>query len=658
MAKQSKATIQTRKAELVAAGYSEAEINNGLLEKVENATPKSWEGIFEDLKKKKEDEKIPLTEGEHIPNDPDPVPPAANLQELVIRVEREAETGISTFDANKAKIAEWKKEYSTLKFTSLEDTETNNKIVEGWRLARTTRLALEKREDFLKAPFIAASKKIGGVAAEYYTLLAEIEKPMKDQRDAIEAAKEEEKNKAAIAAEAEGNRRVEVLKAAGMKFGGMFYEIGETISVDYATIKAMPEEEFTKFLGKVQAEMTRIKEALAEELKQLQAQRLASRRGLLVSIGMDFDSTPSDIGDGFFFTKYLEGVQIGTLTLTEEPDDKFMILFESLTNRISAAKNKEKEEAEKKIKERTVALRTKLIIAAGLAKVDWIPGTTQTGFYFKNDFFECKLPLPEVESMTDDAFDRFMEVNEQAIIEAKANAVKKEEADRKAAQLASDRGNQLIALGMTRAERVSRFVFNQPDVEHEVSVDYSEMTVEEDQWNQIIKLATKEIKDCKEAQQTFEANAAQAKKDREEKEAKDALAFQERQYQLVNLGMVIVAAAFILKNEFDDIASISIEEVKGHNEDTWPRRLSEVTARVEEVKALTISKRQQAIDHAEALKPEIQRAEERVNAIWDSIKDTGSSNFNDESVGNIYGQFYQDIYKAVNNALHSLGQLK
>lgn len=659
MAKQSKAKITKRKEQLVAAGYAESDIINDVLEKVENETEGNWPGVFEDLKKKKEDEHIPFTEAEHL--DPDPVPPTANLQELVIRVEKEAETGISTIEANKAKIAEWKKEYASLKFTSLEDTETNNKIIEGWRLARTTRLALEKREGFLKAPFIAASKKIGGVAAEYYALLAEIENPMKEQRDALEAAKEEEKNKAALAAEAEATRRVEALKESGMKFDGTFYVIGETISVDYSTIKAMPEDEFEKFHGKVQAENKRLDELEAKRLEDLKKERLSTRGNMLLSIGMTMFEVGRQDGKGInvidfegYESEHLEGVKVFMSCLADEPDDKFMTLFSSLSSRIADAKKKAQEEIEKKAKERAIALRSKIILAIGMQRVDWIPGSTQTGFYFKNDFVECKLPLPEVESMADEVFDHFIEVTEGAIIDAKANQFKKEEDDRKAAQLAGDRGNQLIALGMTRAPQQEAFVFNLPDGKFECKVPYSLLTsADEEKWNEAMTATAGSIETLQKQQQEAENKRQKEKQEQEEKQAKDALTFQERQYKLVNLGMVIVGNAFFIKNEFNDQAAITVDEVKVIDEDAWPRRLTEVTAEVDKVKALTEQKRQEAIARAELLKPEVTRVREYLA----SMLDIAIPEITDQQLEVIMIAFKEDLGSAIIKANKALEQV-
>lgn len=665
MAKQKKAVIDARIDKLKSLGYESVPNSQGnyqTIREVERMTIQR-----KDIEYQTDDEwnetmqKVDADHTKHLKPieaetiEPEQVPPAANLQELVIRVEKEAETGIATFDANKAKIAEWKGKYAHLKFTSLDDTENNNLIEEGWRTARTTRLALEKREDFLKAPFIAASKKIGGVAGEYYVLLAEIENPLKEQREKLKAAKEEEKNRAAIEAEKEAARRVEVLKEAGLKFDGQFYYIGETISMDYGSIKAMTPEVFEKFVATVQAEKKRLDELEAQELQQLKDKRLKDRGDMLKSVGMEYNGTSSDIGEGYYFTGLVEGVKIGTLALSDEPDDKFMALFTSISGRIAAAKKKEKDDADKKAKERTVTLRSRLLLAIGMEKVDWIPGTTQSGFYFKNDFFEIKLPISFVENDGDDEFDARLEQYETQIIDAKGKAAQKEADDKAAEQLANTRREQLIGLGLTSASKLASYVFTLPDATTQCSVAYGELTGQSaETWEATIKNVTDTINKILVEQQDFEAKAKQEEADRQAAAAKAEATFTQRQYDLVNLKMVIVAGEFIIRNEYGFVVKISIDEVKAIDEDMWPAKLTEITGLVDNLKKHTEEQRKAEAAKAEALKPELQKLAEYIAM----LSEVPVPEFKDEKIMGLWNDLQAELNAAMNKTLDKIELLK
>ena len=144
------------------------------------------------------------------------------------------------------------------------------------------------------------------------------------------------------------------------------------------------------------------------------------------------------------------------------------------------------------------------------------------------------------------------------------------------------------------------------------------------------------------------------KKDGEDKAAKEAMTFQERTFNLVNIGMAIVGASFIVKNEFGDIASISIDEVKAIDEDVWPRRLIEVTTSVEDVKKQTDKKRQEAIDKANALKPQITKAREYLAAILD----IEFPEVTEDKLDGIMSTFKEDLFNAMNKANKALEQVK
>jgi hypothetical protein len=648
MAKQSKAVIAKRKSELMGFGYTEQELARpDILEAIENTTAGNWQSVAEGLNEK-HNEALPFTEAEVI--EPAPIGEISVIGETMKKE-------LKAFENNPlvAAIAEFEKKYKGLTFSGLEDKSGIEALKAAKKTVQKTRTFVTKHEDQLKAPYLGHLNDIRIVSKKYQAMIAPIEEPLDKELERLKAMETAEEERKAKEAEAEGTRRVELLKESGMKFDGQFYVIGETMSVDYSSIKAMTIEEFNKFTGKVQAEKKRLDELAEQELAQLKAVRLAQRRSLLLSIGMEI------IEAGTEFLKatsaHLPGVAVLPECLTDESDDSFMKLVSSLSTRIAEAKAKADEEIKAKAKERMMNMRSKLIIASGMELVDWIPGTTKKGFYFKNEFTECKMPLPDLEAMTDDEFDQYIELLEPSIIEAKNKATQKEESEKKAKKLAHDRGQQLIELGMTMAPQLSSYVFNLPNAETKCAVAYGELTGHSsEKWEDTIKQVTEIIVIINREQKAFEDKAAKEKKDREDKEAADLITFQQRQYDLVNLGMVIVGNAFTLKNEFGDFASIAIDEVKAIDADTWPRRLSEVTTAVEAVKKSTEDKRNEALAQAEALKPKVQIALEFIQGLEDEIG--CMPNTNDDAINKELTALSKDVLSAIVNTRVALESLK
>ena len=252
MAKQIKKVIDERTAKLKALGYELVPESKGAYQTIrevdrltierkdiEYLTEQEWSVVMEKVEAD-HTKHMKAVEGEHIPQ---PEHTANGASEgigttMVVTMDINKDVAALIVDTNKLAIAEMKKAYAGLEFKDLKDEANNNLIKTGHDKARKLRIAVEKRETFLKAPYIAGSKKIGEVAKEYYFLLGEIENPLKEQVNLMKAAEAAEETRKLEELEKEGTRRVEVLKEAGMRFDGQFYCIAER-SMDYASIKAM-----------------------------------------------------------------------------------------------------------------------------------------------------------------------------------------------------------------------------------------------------------------------------------------------------------------------------------------------------------------------------------------------------------------------------------
>lgn len=618
MAKQSKKVISEREEQLVGMGFTKNatghfEKGKELVTKVsvEFALKPEWDARIKQI----EADSIPLIEGEHIPGEEDNS--AAN-KILVPTMDSVKDIKALRDNPLVKAIANFEKEYKGLTFAGLEDKVGIEKIKAAKKIVQKTRTWITKTEDALKAPYIRGSKDLKAVGDEYRALIAPIEEPLDSEIDRFKALVDAEEIRKEEEAQREGNRRVEVLKEAGMTFDGQFYVIGESMSMDLSSIKAMPPADFEVFTDKVKKEQLRLDELEATKLKELKQSRLLNRGDMLKSIGfMYVEDGPTSRK----FTSIYDDVEsIAALKLMEETDEHFMKLFQEVSTKINTAKENEIQEAKRKSMERTVALRTKLVMAIGMKFVEAIPGMVDKtpGFYFKNDICECRWPLVTIGNETDDEFDKGLDVFEKEIKSAVEESARKEEENKAKEKLQMDRAQQLITLGMTRAPRISAFVFNLPDAKMECSVPYIELTnFTPDKWEDVIKDMTFAIAEIKNEQVQFEAKKKKDDEDRIAREKKETDQFIQRQYDLINLQLVIVGDKFIIKNEFGDSAFIDVAKVKALDEDIWPRTLAEVAEDVKRVKDATATKRNEALAKAEALKPQITKFREYLASFID-----------------------------------------
>ncbi len=529
---QTKKIIAERKKELIAAGFSEMDLTHvDILEKIEQTTPLRWPEVLHYMKTTMQG----TTSIEIVPTQTE----ATGVWN--------PNSALAAFQAKEKQIAEYKTKYSGVVISSLTDKENIKLAQEAKKVLRSERTGIEKERVAIKSPALQFGNTVDAAAKSLTAAIVETESIIDVELAKLDEWETAETNRKLAEEQEEINRRIQLLKDSGMTFDGQFYCIASR-SMDKSSIQAMTVEQFAGLVGDVVSDKKRLDEQEAIRIKELKKERLQSRSNMLLSIGMGYV-------DNVYTSEYLDGVKVLISVLEDEPDDKFINLFSSLSTRISDAKRKVTEEAEKKAKERTVAIRSKLIIAAGLFRVDWIPNTTQTGFYFKNAFCECKLPMPEVETLSDSDFDNLLEAFEENIASAKIDELKKQDEDAAAA---------------------------------------------------LVAIEEKKKEDAK-----FEAE----RKEREEKAAADRVIFMERSSQLIELGLFMHDNYFWFKNEVGNSGIADIAEVKAIDSDNWSRVFTNITASVNQLKADAEIKRKEAISAAEALKPQLQKAKEYLTAI-------------------------------------------
>jgi hypothetical protein len=172
----------------------------------------------------------------------------------VLSPEQKAKQEIARFDIARTWIAEKKKAYLKLKIKGAEDKDGYKVVHAAWQVIRNKRLAVAKKKDEIKADYLIITRAVDKENNELTALLKEIEEPLGAELDRIDNLQKEEDARKEREAQERLQARVVELIANGMKFTGSYYGIGETISMDVVTLKALTDEDYKKFFERVAQE--------------------------------------------------------------------------------------------------------------------------------------------------------------------------------------------------------------------------------------------------------------------------------------------------------------------------------------------------------------------------------------------------------------------
>ena len=183
---------------------------------------------------------------------------------------------IRKYSVADAVIAEYKNKFKGLKIKGIEDKQGYKAVKEARSIMMKYRTGVENKRKELKADSLKIGAGIDGEAKRLTSLILEVEEPLKDKLEKIDAEIQAEKDKAEKEAEEKLKVRVKELEEVGLKFDGSFYSIGENISVDIVTIKDFSDEVFAEFKIRVSAENDKIVEA--EKIRNLHNSRMEALR--------------------------------------------------------------------------------------------------------------------------------------------------------------------------------------------------------------------------------------------------------------------------------------------------------------------------------------------------------------------------------------------
>ena len=549
-------------------GYSEQDFTQtDILAIIENTSAGNWDAAFDELKNKKGGSG---PDGSAQPE----VKPEENHETEIDKI---ANAEIVKLDTNKVKIAELKQKYATLQITDLKDKEGLKAVKEAKAVIRTARTTVEKKRVDLKSDYLEIGRRIDAAAKEYKDLLVEIEGPLDEMLAKYDEWEKEERTRKEREENERLDKRVTILKDAGMSFNGSYYVIGETISMDVVTIKGWSDFDFEAFLAKVKIEKSKLDAAAEQQrIAQEEENKLNNRIAILVKNGIMFNGSEYVIGNDIKVTR--ENIKA--------MDD---VAFDGFANDVKLEKQRildeqEKYENDKKqlekekedMRKEKIQMRETSAHNIGLT---FNPVTMSYGF--NNGFGSYSVSKQQIETMENEAWGAMLKEYHAGIMEANKKQSDEKEKQQKWEQMVNSRIGQLTALGMVKQGR------------NHVYPGAAAITISIDV---IDNEATDWIKQMDDLE-----NAIIAFKDKLQKEKE---LFEQRSYELTNLGLGILNGVFIRKNEFGDQYFISIEEVKSIDADNWSSRWVEIENAVKELNALTDSKRHAAEEEKRKAIPE------------------------------------------------------
>lgn len=370
---------------------------------------------------------------------------------------------IAKFNVADGAIAQMKEVYGALVIKDESDKDGYNQVKKAWNEVRSKRTSLEKKGLELRNGFKVITSAISKEEDRLVTLITPLEDDLYKKWKAIDDEKERKKKEQE---EAEGRQlmaRIEELQTLGMKFRDGFYQIGDTITADVATLRAMPVDMFEKLktavknkaaelqkiaddlaeqkrqqdlkLKQEQDELKRQQDELADQQRQLQAQKDEMARQLrdmrlikLQSLGMDLE--------GKEVLKW-DTIRLYIAPLIDMTADEFNRTVDITAEQIKDLKNKKAQEEEERKKVAAEKDRRDKYIASCMEAIGMVYNWNMRNFQFKLGDIYTELGWNDFNGMDDDAIMAKAKEVSEFILKAKkdhAAAEQKKEQDRQKAE--------------------------------------------------------------------------------------------------------------------------------------------------------------------------------------------------------------------------------
>jgi hypothetical protein len=386
--------------------------------------------------------------------------PAAETKTEEVVVEPEAEEvnpekqiklEVAKLNLADTAIAGLKEQYGALTINGVEDKAGYKAVKAAWSEVRSIRTGLEKRGLAIRNRIAQITKAVSKEEDRLIDLLTPLEEDLQKKYKAIDDEKVRVEKEAADKEQKRLMERLEELVGMGMKLVDGFYRIGETVSMDAATLRALPDEQYAKLKETVQAknselaENKRIKdeadekerkrvekerEDLENEKKALRSERREVRLGKLQALGMTL--TGADAQEVISF----QWIRLYTAPLLDMTSDEFSKVVATTSAEIKKFTD---EEAAKKLRgERMEKVKGLRMVVKG------------DNFFYDNGFSTVTHGIESLISLDDYGFEEHLKILADQVKDAD-NAKALDQQEKEKEQKAVEEKKKFISATMDRA---------------------------------------------------------------------------------------------------------------------------------------------------------------------------------------------------------------
>lgn len=331
---------------------------------------------------------------------------------LEITIARE----IKRFNLADAGIEELKAKYGDLQIIDVNDRAGYETVKRAWNDVLSRRTGLEKKGLEIRGGYNRITKAVKGEEDRLIGLLKPLEDDLKKKWKKIDDDKEAEKQRLAQEAEAKLQARVQELLDAGCEFKLGYYGIGQTIAIDVATLREMPEEQFAGLKEAVvakkvelDAEAARLaeqkrledeqREADKKKLKELEDQQKADKQAkrelrldLLDAVGMSISAGGREVA----YDNGFAGHRIPIEQVDNATDAEFKELVRDARAKVAEAKEKMEAHEAQVAKEREELEKKKVLVNDLMIEAGFSYNYGSQSFGFTNKFLSLKKEMGEL----------------------------------------------------------------------------------------------------------------------------------------------------------------------------------------------------------------------------------------------------------------------
>lgn len=188
----------------------------------------------------------------------------------VVTVEEQIKMEVAKFGNAETEIATLKQQYADMSITTKEDYEL---VKKAWNQVREVRTGIEKQKAAIKKDYIVIGKAIDAAEARLITLIKPLEDVLYGRWKQVDLDKEADKARKLKEEEDKLKARIQELVDAGMALLDGWYCLGDSMTVDVATVRGMPDDKYAAFLGKVTTTAARLKEQAQQETLRKQREK-------------------------------------------------------------------------------------------------------------------------------------------------------------------------------------------------------------------------------------------------------------------------------------------------------------------------------------------------------------------------------------------------